>query len=204
MQKIKNIIFDLGGIFINIDFARTEKAFRELGVANFNVYFTQHHASNLFELLETGKVSTVEFCEAFRKETGINLSNDQIIQSWNALLLDFPIERIKWLDKIREKYNVYLFSNTNQIHYEAFIESFTTQTGLNHFNSYFIKAYYSHEMGLRKPYPESFQYILNEQNLVAEETLFIDDTLKNVEGAKAVGLQTIHLAPPLTVLNLPL
>jgi len=204
MQEIKNIIFDLGGIFINIDFARTEKAFTQLGITNFNVYFTQHHASNLFELLETGKVSPVEFCEAFRKETNINLSNEQIIDSWNALLLDFPIERMKWLDQIRKKYNVYLFSNTNQIHYEAFIENFTAQTGLEDFNSYFIKAYYSHEMGLRKPYPESFQYILDEQNLLAEETLFIDDTLKNVEGARKVGLQTIHLAPPQTVLDLKL
>ena len=204
MQKIKNIIFDLGGIFINIDFARTERAFTELGLSNFNVYFTQHHASNLFELLETGKVSPAEFCDAFRKETGMNISNEQIIHSWNELLLDFPLERIEWLGKIRNKYNIYLFSNTNQIHYDSFIESFTNQTGLKDFNSYFIKAYYSHELGLRKPYPESFQYILDEQNLVAEETLFIDDTLKNVEGAKAIGLQTIHLAPPQTVLDLPL
>ena len=204
MQHIKNIIFDLGGIFINIDFARTEQAFVRHGIDNFHIYFTQHHASDLFELLETGNVSPEEFCEGFRKETNINLSNGEIINSWNALLLDFPIERIKWLEKISRKYNVFLFSNTNQIHYDSFIDSFTKQTGLKDFNSYFIKAYYSHEIGLRKPYPESFEYILNEQNLIAEETLFIDDTLKNIEGAKAVGLQTIHLVAPKTVLDLDL
>jgi len=204
MQHIKNIIFDLGGIFINIDFSRTAKAFTALGIGNFNDFFTQHHASELFELLETGKISKNEFCEAFRAETQTSLSDEQIINAWNALLLDFPKERISWLQEIRNKYKVYLFSNTNKIHYDAFMADFTKQTGFEDFNSYFIKAYYSHEMGLRKPYPESFLHILNEQNLTPQETLFIDDTFKNVEGAKAVGLHTIHLVQPNTVLDLEL
>jgi len=204
MQEIKNIIFDLGGIFLNLDFARTEQAFVDHGIDNFHIYFTQHHATDLFELLETGNVSPEEFCEGFRKETNTDLPNEKIINSWNALLLDFPIERIKWLEQIGKKYKIFLFSNTNQIHYESFIQSFTKQTGVKDFNSFFIKAYYSHEIGLRKPNPESYQYILNEQGLVAEETLFIDDTIKNIEGAKSVGLQTIHLVAPKTVLDLDL
>jgi FMN phosphatase YigB (HAD superfamily) len=204
MQEIKNIIFDLGGIFINIDFAKTEKAFVSHGIDNFHIYFTQHHVSDLFELLETGNVSPQEFCEGFRKETNTDLSDEKIIHSWNALLLDFPPERIEWLEKISKKYNIFLFSNTNQIHYDSFIESFTRQTGFKDFNSYFIKAYYSHEIGLRKPDAKAFQYILDEQNLLASETLFIDDTLKNIEGAQKVGLQTIHLVSPKTVLDLEL
>ena len=204
MQQIRNIIFDLGGIFINIDFAKTEQAFADLGITNFNSFFTQHHASELFELLETGKISPGEFCNAFRTETAIQLTDEQIITAWNALLLDFPKERILWLLEIRKKYKVFLFSNTNQIHYEAFMAGFRTQTGFDDFNSLFIKAYYSQEMGLRKPYPESFNYILREQQLSPAETLFIDDTLKNIEGAKAVGLYTIHLVQPKTVLDLEL
>jgi glucose-1-phosphatase len=204
MKHIKNIIFDLGGIFINIDFSRTEEAFAALGIGNFSDFFTQHHASELFELLETGKISEQEFCNAFRAETQTNLSDEQIINAWNALLLDFPKERIYWLHEIRNKYKVYLFSNTNKIHYDAFMAGFTEQTGFEDFNSFFVKAYYSHEMGLRKPYPDSFQYILNEQNLTPHETLFIDDTFKNAEGAKAVGLHTIHLVHPKTVLDLEL
>jgi glucose-1-phosphatase len=155
-------------------------------------------------LLETGKISPSEFCETFRLETGTQLTDAQITAAWNALLLDFPKERIHWLEQTGKKYNIYLFSNTNQIHYDAFMAGFKTQTGFDDLNSFFIKAYYSQEMGLRKPYPESFLYILNEQQLNPAETLFIDDTLKNVEGAKAVGLQTIHLVKPMTVLDLNL
>jgi len=203
MQNIKNIIFDLGGIFLNIDFKRTEKAFSELGV-EFNNFYSQHHASELFELLETGKISPDEFHNAFVEETGLHLSYEQLKYAWTALLLDFPVERIKWLEEIGNRYKTFLFSNTNKIHYDVFAEIFREKTGFEDFNKLFVKAYYSHEMGLRKPYPESYLYILNEQQLKPQETLFIDDTLKNIEGAKQVGLQTIHLVPPKTVLDLEL
>lgn len=204
MQPIKNIIFDLGGIFLNIHYQLTRDAFINLGIKNFDELFTQHHANDLFEDLETGKVSEFEFYDLFRNEAKINLSNEQIKTAWNALLGDFPIERLAWLEKIKQLYNIYLFSNTNQIHYDAFMKIYEQTTGKKDFNSYFIKAYYSQEMGLRKPYPESFMYIINEQNLLPEETLFIDDTIKNIEGAKSVGLQTIHLLAPQTVLDLDL
>ncbi|HRH50018.1 MAG TPA: HAD family phosphatase [Panacibacter sp.] len=204
MQQIKNIIFDLGGIFLNIDFKKTEVAFAKLGVADFSRYITQHTITDTFELLETGKISPEEFYDRFKKDTGVAISTKQIEDAWNALLLDFPIERIEWLDDIRSRYNVFLYSNTNQIHYDAFIEMFRQQTGKDNFNRYFIKAYYSHELGLRKPYPNSYLYILKEQQLVAQETLFIDDTIKNIEGAKEAGLQTIHLHHPKTVLDLEL
>ncbi|CAN5177127.1 HAD family phosphatase [soil metagenome] len=204
MQQIKNIIFDLGGIFINIDFAKTEQAFIDLGVIDFNTFYTQHHASEIFELLETGKITPTEFCTLLCKETGITLTQEQIIKAWNMLLLDFPVERIQWLQKIATKYKVFLFSNTNQIHYEAFTKMFRNQTGFNDFDNFFIKAYYSHQLGLRKPYPTSFLHILNEQSLKPSETLFIDDTLSNIEGAKQAGLQVIHLTSPQTVLDLPL
>jgi HAD superfamily hydrolase (TIGR01549 family) len=203
MQQIKNIIFDLGGIFLNIDFSRTEKAFSEFGV-RFNDFYSQHHASELFELLETGKISPQEFHNAFVEETGLHLSYEQLKYAWTALLLGFPVERIQWLQDIGKRYKVFLLSNTNKIHYDIFTESFREQTGFEDFNKLFVKAYYSHEIGLRKPYPESYLYILNEQNLKPEETLFVDDTLKNIEGAKQVGLQTVHLVYPETVLDLEL
>ena len=204
MRPIKNIIFDLGGIFLNINFALTENAFVNLGIKNFNELFTQHHANALFEDLETGKISELEFYNLLRKEAQINLTDKQIKTAWNALLGDFPIERLEWLEKIKKRYNIYLFSNTNKIHHDAFMLVYEQVTGKKDFDSYFIKAYYSQEMGLRKPYPESFMYIINEQNLVPEQTLFIDDTIKNIEGAKVLGLQTIHLIAPQTVLDLHL
>jgi len=204
MQKIKNIIFDLGGVFMNVDFHLTEKAFVNLGVTNFRDFFTQHHANPLFADLETGKMDEAEFYDLFRKEAKVNLTNEQIKTAWNALLGGFPLERLEWLEKIRHRYNVFLFSNTNQIHYDAFMEMYAATTGKNDFNNYFIKAYYSQYLGLRKPHAESFLAILNEQNLKAEETLFIDDTISNIEGEQAVGLQTIHLVAPITLLDLDL
>src|SRR6266487_829623 len=184
MQQIKNIIFDLGGIFLNLDFSKTEKAFREIGVTEFTSLYTQHHSSELFDLLEAGKISPEEFHHAFVHETGVHLSYDQLKNAWTALLLDFPIERLQWLQEIGKRYNIFLLSNTNKIHYDAFTASFREQMSIEDFNKLFIKAYYSHEIGFRKPNPESFLYVLNEQNLKPGETLFIDDTLKNIEGAK--------------------
>ncbi len=204
MQPIKNIIFDLGGVFLNIDFQLTNKAFKDLGVDCFEEMFNQHHVNDLFELLETGKLSETEFYNAFRKESQSNLTNEQIKTAWNALLLDFPEERIHWLEEIKSKYKIYLFSNTNQIHYDRFILDFAKAFPGKDFNNYFIKAYYSQTLGLRKPNANSFEKILEEQSLKPSETLFIDDTLKNIEGAQKIGLQTVHLVAPLTVLDLGL
>ncbi len=204
MQPIKNIIFDLGGVFMNLDYKKTEQAFIDLGVVNFPELFTQHHSSPLFADMETGRISNQAFYDGLRKLSGINMSNDDIQHAWNAMLLDFPMERIVWLNEIKKKYNIYLFSNTNQIHYDAFIETVKQQTGITDFNQYFIKAYYSHELGSRKPDTASFQKIMEEQKLNPAETLFIDDTLNNVEAAAEIGLQTLHLKPPITVLELQL
>ncbi|MES2003814.1 MAG: HAD family phosphatase [Bacteroidota bacterium] len=204
MQPIKNILFDLGGIFMNLDFKLTEQAFIDLGIVQFPEMFTQHHANDLFEQLETGRISDSEFYDTFRKQSGSTLTNEQIKTAWNALLLNFPPERLQWLDSIRKKYNCYLFSNTNSIHYNAFMEILARENNCTDFDGYFIKAYYSHTLGMRKPYLASFQKILEEQQLNAGETLFIDDTIKNIEGAKKAGLQTIHLVAPQTVLDLGL
>ena len=204
MQIVKNIIFDLGGVFIKIDYSKTLKAFTDLQVKNFNNFYTQHHASDLFEALETGKMEAKEFYNNFRNHTNTTLKDEQIEDSWNALLGSFYLDKLAWLDAIRHKYKVFLLSNTNSIHHKAFMKIFKAQTGKNNFDDYFIKAYYSHTMGLRKPYPEAYQYVLDEQNLVATETLFIDDTLSNVEGAQKVGLQTVHLLPSVSLMELGL
>lgn len=204
MNNIKNIIFDLGGVFININYKKTEEAFVQLGVANFTDLYNQHYASSLFEDLETGKIVPADFYTEFRKIANTSITNQQIEEAWNAMLLDIFPESLDWLQNIKSRYNIYLFSNTNQIHYECFIKIFSASVNNKNFNNYFIKAYYSHILGLRKPYKESYQKILEEQQLVASETLFIDDTLKNIEGAKEAGLQTLHLIAPKTVLDLEL
>ena len=187
---------------MNLDYKRTEQAFIDLGVINFSELFTQHHSSPLFADMETGRISNETFYEGLRKLSGVNMPDEEIKRAWNAMLLDFPMERIVWLGELKKRYNLYLFSNTNHVHYDAFIETVKNQTGITDFNQYFIKAYYSHELGMRKPDIASFQKIIEEQKLNPAETLFIDDTLVNVEAAAKAGLQIVHLAPPMTVFDL--
>lgn len=189
---------------MNLDYMLTEQAFINLGITQFPQMFSQHTANDLFEQLETGKISAETFYRQFREATHSQLTDHQIKTAWNAMILDFPPERMEWLDQIRKKYRIFLFSNTNIIHYQCFMDIVQRENDCENFDQYFIKAYYSHELGLRKPYVASFQKILEEQGLIAAETLFIDDTVKNIEGAEKAGLQTIHLVAPVTVLDLGL
>ena len=204
MNNIKNIIFDLGGVFIDINYQKTEVAFINAGITNFNDLYNQHLASSVFEDLETGKIIPSFFYNELRNISKTQLSDSTIKSAWNAMLGDFWPNEINWLASIKNKYRLFLYSNTYQIHYETFTTLFQQETGKGSFDEYFIKAYYSHTFGLRKPYAASFQKILEEQQITAAETLFIDDTLVNIEGAKEAGLQTIHLAPPKRVSELGL
>ncbi|MBV9962874.1 MAG: HAD family phosphatase [Parafilimonas sp.] len=203
MHKIRNIIFDLGGVILNIDLKQSELAFAELGLGNFNEYYTLQSATPLFQQLEAGMITPETFFNEFRRLAKIELTNEQIKVAWNALLLDFPAERIKWLKQISKRYNIYLLSNTNQIHYDAFINTFKKEFN-EEFNGLFIKTYYSHQLGLRKPSKEIFETVLKNENLNVAETVFIDDSDANISAANAVGLQTIYLRTPKTILELDL
>lgn len=204
MTGIKNILFDLGGVFLDINYQLTEKAFIDLGITDFDQRFNQQFSNTLFEELETGKLTPEIFYNRFRDETGTMLTNEAIETAWNALLLDFPVERLEWLEEIRRKYPVYLYSNTNIIHYQCFMKMFEQKFEGKNLNEYFRTAYYSHELGLRKPYPPSYTKIMELENLNPAETLFIDDTLKNITGAKEAGLQTLWLQPGMALQELGL
>lgn len=202
MQPIKNVLLDLGGVLLNLSFTKTEEAFAALGLADFNKHFTQFRYTPLFEELEVGAVSKAAFLDQFRKQTGSTANDPSIISAWNGMLLDFPEERINWLDKLSDRYRVFLFSNTNAFHYDAFQESFSREYPGKMFDDYFEKAYYSHLLGKRKPHPESYTHLLEDAGIHAHETLFIDDTLPNIEGANQAGLHTIHLTGGKTVNDL--
>jgi putative hydrolase of the HAD superfamily len=200
-MAIKNIIFDLGGIFLKINYQKTQDAFVNLGITNFEEYYKQDFVSKPFEQIEIGEISAEEFYEEIRIITNTNISNIDIENAWNAMLGDFWQDRLEWLDEINKRYNVYLFSNTNKIHYDCFLKTYEQTNPKHKFSDYFIKDYYSQVLGLRKPNVESYQAILKEQNLEAQETLFIDDTYKNIEGAKLAGLQTLHLTGSMNLIT---
>ncbi len=188
-KKIKNIIFDFGGVILNIDYQLTINAFKKLGVENFAELYSQASQTNIFDLLETGKISPQEFRDGLRKLIGINLSDATIDAAWNEILLDIPIARIELLVKLKSEYNIYLLSNTNAIHYDVYINEII-KAGYSSFDDIFHKAYFSHNVGMRKPHKDIYEYILKEENLVPEETLFIDDSIQNLKPAEELGIQT--------------
>jgi len=202
MKGIKHIIFDLGGVIINLDYQLTYKAFEALGVKEFTSLYNQFSLNSLFDDLETGKVAPEVFLNEMEKHTAPGTTHQQIIDAWNAMLLDFPLRRLQILQQLRQHYGLYLLSNTNEIHMRAFNKILEESRGIPSLAAFFDKAYYSHQIGLRKPFRESFQLVLDENGLDPAETLFIDDTLPNIEGAKVVGLQTIHLLPPKTMADI--
>lgn len=202
MKGIKHIIFDLGGVILNINYQLTYNAFQELGVKDFTSLYNQFTLNNLFGDLETGRIEKGDFLAEMQKHAPEGTADQQIIDAWNAMLLDFPVRRLQILQQLRQHYNLYLLSNTNAIHLEAFNNILQQSRGIPSLNEFFDKAYYSHLIGLRKPEKEAYQLVLEENGLNPSETLFIDDTLPNIEGAKLVGLETIHLLPPKTIADI--
>jgi HAD superfamily hydrolase (TIGR01509 family) len=202
MNGIKNIIFDLGGVIINLDNRRTEEAFTAMGVRNFRDYFGHGFAAAFFKEYEVGKISDQEFIQSIRQLAGLSQVPDQaIIDGWNALLLDFPAERIQLLNHLRNSYRLFLFSNTNALHLAALRQIWTDSFGDGSLEDHFEKTYYSHLMGMRKPDPESFGFILKENELIGQETLFVDDAIVNVEGAEQAGLKGLFLRPGISLLD---
>lgn len=202
MQGIRHIIFDLGGVILNIDYNRTSRAFEALGVEDFGKHYSQMHADSLFEDLETGRVSEAEFVHKLKGVLPEGVSDEQIIAAWNAMLLDYPVARLQVLQQLRNHYDLFLLSNTNAIHMAAFNKILEKERGIPSLAAFFDRTYYSHLMGCRKPEPEAWQMVLEENGLKPEHTLFIDDTLPNVEAAQALGIRSIHLQAPATILDI--
>lgn len=195
MSTIKNIIFDLGNVLLDVDYAKTIHAFEQLGFPDFKTHYSASEMDKVFEDLETGRITDIDFYDTLKKVSETAVSNEQLKTAWNALLLDFRMESLDYLTAIASKYNLYLLSNTNSIHHRAFEAVLQKETGKPSLDSYFIKAYYSHLMGMRKPDVAIYSFVLEDAGLIAAETLFIDDLANNIEGAKLAGLLTHQLLP---------
>lgn len=185
---IETIIFDFGDVFINLDFSATEKALKNLGIKEWN---TELDALN--KSYEVGKIDEFAFIEGIQKHTN-NADLVTIREAWNALLLDFPLYRLEFLQMIGSKYRLFLLSNTDATHIDKF-EHKVGQSFARDFYSCFEKVYFSFEIGKRKPDENTYKYIIGNHNLVAKKTLFVDDKLENIEGAKKAGLHTWHINP---------
>ncbi len=186
------VIFDFGGVIINIDYEATIAAFKSLGIVNFDALYSQAAQSDLFDAVETGRISAQHFINGLLPLMPSGTTPNQVVQAWNAMILDIPLHRIEFLLKLREKCPIYLLSNTNSIHIDKALRNWKSVTELS-IHTVFDKVYLSHEMNLRKPDPAIFKHVCKEINVAPENALFIDDSIQHIEGAKRIGLNTYHL-----------
>ena len=193
MNKIRNIIFDYGNVIFTIDFNRAQHSFTELGVKNVEHFFSHKGHDSLFDQFEQGLISSSEFRDCIRKVTGIeSLSDAEIDQAWNSLLIGVPEPNHDLLLKVKEKYRTFLLSNNNEIHYNWIMDYLQREHRLDSNAVFFEKDYYSHLMKMRKPNREIFEFVMRENNLNPIETLFIDDSPQHLKTADMLGLKT-HL-----------
>ena len=199
IKGIKHIIFDLGGVLINIDYKLTEQAFKDAGITNFDALYSQLQQTDLFDQLEMGLIGRQDFISGLQQLSPVAISEEQILTAWNAMLLDFPVRRLQILQQLRLYYDLFLLSNTNEIHEEGFNGILMRSHGIPNLGVFFDKVYFSHRLGLRKPMKEIFERVLDDNGLKPADTLFIDDSPQHIAAAKELGIQTIYLEKGMTI-----
>jgi putative hydrolase of the HAD superfamily len=186
---IKNIVFDFGDIFINLD----KKLFAE-ELQKLHISQESEEMLPILQQYEMGLVSTDKFLTFF--EERLSVSQDKLKRAWNSILLDFPKERLRFIQNLSEskKYRLFLLSNTNDLH----ISWIQQNWGMEEYNAFkicFEQFYLSHEINLRKPNNNIYEFVLTSNDLEPKETLFIDDTKENTDAAKALGIHIWNLKP---------
>jgi glucose-1-phosphatase len=201
-QTFKNIIFDLGQVIINLDVDKTLRAFADIGNITYQNVLEKWTETNFWHQHEMGFISDQEFRKTLKQWLGETVTDVEIDCAWNELLLDIPKERLKLIEQLSQKYRLFLLSNTNAIHINKVNAILKQTANIDTLEHYFEKTYYSHQMGLRKPDLQIYREVLNENQLLASETVFIDDNLANIIAASELGIHTIHVQPPFTITDL--
>jgi glucose-1-phosphatase len=201
LAGIKNIIFDLGAVIINIDFQRTFEAFSKHCNTDILTIIKRFRDLRVFERYEVGELDDHQFHDFIRKEFNESLSDAEIDRAWNALLLDIPQERVELLKKLSKNYRLFLLSNTNHIHIVEVNNILNRTFQLRTLDHLFEKVYYSYHIGMAKPDLKIYEHVLKENNLKPAETLFIDDNLDNIKGAQKAGVKTLHIILPESIIE---
>jgi FMN phosphatase YigB (HAD superfamily) len=201
MIGIKNIIFDLGGVLMNIDFKRTFDAFEIIGFRGAEQAFQDPDINRLCMDFETGVYCSIEMRRKFREITGFKCSDIQFDKAWNALLMDFPPNGIRRVKEVATKYKTYLLSNTNPIHAKQINAELNLHFGIESLDHLLDKAWYSHNLGLRKPDERVFHKVLRASRINPEETVFFDDSEMNVRVAESIGIQAKLITPGFTLVQ---
>lgn len=192
-KNITTVIFDLGGVLFDIDYKLTQQAFQKLGAnTDFNTVYSQQKQAGIFDEFEKGNISPSQFRAGLKKWLPETVTDKQIDDAWNALLIGFPADKAELLERLGKQYDLYLLSNTNEIHLPEVMTMIDKAHKPGRLGKLFNKEYYSCRMGLRKPEKEIYEKVVFENNLSPDTTLFVDDLIQNIEGAKSTGLQTLH------------
>jgi putative hydrolase of the HAD superfamily len=185
---IENIIFDFGGVFINLDPLSVNRGLRSYGLEG-----PDETLLALSKRYEKGEVSSKAFIEGVMQALP-GSAEEEVRRIWNGTIADFPPERLDFLCDLHRsgRYRMFLLSNTNALHIEAVREKMGI-AAFTRFYDCFEKFYLSHEIGMRKPDPEIFSFVLETNGLQPGQTLFIDDTREHTESARRLGIRTWHL-----------
>ncbi len=193
MAEIKQIVLDLGGVIIDLDYNRSITSFEQLGIVDFSTSFTKKEQASFFDAFDKGHITPAEFRNEVRKLCLEPLSDAEIDSAWNSMLIGFPKHRLEFIRQLSGSYPLYLLSNTNEIHVSAFTQMLNADPDLSGFLGFFNKTYYSCRIGMRKPDSEIFNFVLEDNSIIAKDTLFIDDSPQHVHGAASSGYRAVHL-----------
>ena len=200
MNNIDTLIFDFGGVIINLDYSKPLSEFKKLGILDSKKLYSKKEQTKLFDRLECGQISNENFLNEIRKKSNTN-DLELIKKAWNSILLNIPEERVHLLKKLSSKYKIFLLSNTNSIHLKEIISSYGEKKWKN-FISIFNDVYFSNQIGMRKPNENIFFHVINKNKLDVSKTLFIDDTAQHIKTAKKIGFKTYHLADREDIISL--
>ena len=202
--QIKNIIFDLGAVIIPIDFNKTFQAFSDLSNLSQEEIKQRYMASTVFADFEKGIIGNYKFILEVRAllDLSAEISDQAIVNAWNALLLQIPADRIERIQELSSRYRLFLLSNTNPIHIAEVHGILHNNTGIDQLEKIFEKVWYSYDLGLIKPHTAIYETVLNQRKLNPVETVFLDDNADNVAGAKKVGIEALLVTDENNLLKL--
>ena len=185
-----------------MDYIKTENEFKKIGVLHFKELYSQKKQTVLFDDFEKGKITPEDFISSFKESENLKIKEIDFINAWNAMLLEIPVEKLEFIENLKKNYKIFLLSNTNEIHIKKFEDDLRKKNMLKQFYKCFDKIYYSSRMGKRKPDENCFNQVLEDNELSAENTLFIDDSIQHIVGAKKTGIKTFHLENNKSILDL--
>lgn len=190
MSTIKNIIFDLGGVIIDLDRDQAVRSFEAIGVEDANQLIDAYEQKWIFQDLETGRIGVEEFCDKLRKHTGKDLPFEDIKKAWMGFIVDTPQYKLDYIAELRKQYKLYLLSNTNPIIQLEWAQTNRFTAAGRPINAYFDKLYTSYEVGVTKPDRRIFDFMLRDSGIRPSESLFVDDGKSNIEMAEQLGFHT--------------